>query len=242
MHRKSLFFVIGSILVILVFVILYSIMANSNKQNLATNTIENTRFTASDEPAVDVPINGTETTIQNTYGYKQNTDDIPAFSIGETFNLLGLDFVVNGWEITKEKPSAFPMPQEHPAIEYDQYGNLTNNTNYMIVNMTIENNTDASIEYYSSGFTVYYYDENLNDIFGLSSEVIMTNKMTGQPYPKDYFHALYEPKTSTALSVVFLVEDSFVTEDTTVEFIVRQGGYPLSPEAARVVVLQGKRT
>ena len=120
------------------------------------------------------------------------------FQVGEEFTFGPYTYKVNSAMESKEKGN-FPAPTNwSERYTFDESGNITGENSYVVVNLTIVNNTKEVKELYLNTM-----------ILGVLSdycECVSSSKLDGYGR-KDYFRTEFEPSVEYTYDLVFIASD-----------------------------------
>ncbi|WP_346886745.1 hypothetical protein [Clostridium sp. UBA4395] len=140
-----------------------------------------------------------EEDVDNSEGEeKKEESEKKVFQVGEEIKFGPYTYRVNSASITKEKGN-FPAPTNwSERYIFDESGNVTGDNSYVVVNLTIVNNTKEVKELYLNTM-----------ILGVLSdycECVSSSKLDGYGR-KDYFRTEFEPSVEYTYDLVFIASD-----------------------------------
>jgi len=127
------------------------------------------------------------------------------FQVGEEFTFGPYTYRVNSAMESKEKGN-FPAPTNwSERYTFDESGNITGENSYVVVNLTIVNNTKEVKELYLNSMgLVVYKNNNTNECD--YSECVSSSKLEGYGR-KDYFRTEFEPSVEYTYDLIFIIPD-----------------------------------
>ncbi len=127
------------------------------------------------------------------------------FQVGEEFTFGPYTYRVNSAMESKEKGN-FPAPINwSERYTFDESGNITGDDSYVVVNLTIVNNTKEIKELYLNSMALVVYKNN-NTTECDYSECVSSSKLEGCGR-KDYFRTDFEPSVEYTYDLVFIIPD-----------------------------------
>lgn len=133
-----------------------------------------------------------------------------------------LIFVVNNFEITKDCPDELPVIQhiaEH--FDMDSNGNFENNNSYVLVQLSIINNTNFEQVWWMNEFTLNLKDIQ-NNVMGKSEVFLYNNKE--KCYAKDYFSYIHPPHSRQDFIIAFIETDEELSDAATIKLEISHWG------------------
>jgi len=127
------------------------------------------------------------------------------FQVGEEFTFGPYTYKVNSAMESKEKGN-FPAPTNwSERYTFDESGNITGENSYVVVNLTIVNNTkEVKVLYLNSMGLAVYKNNNTNECD--YSECLSSSKLEGYGR-KDYFSTQLEPSVEYTYDLIFIIPD-----------------------------------
>ncbi|MEG2656944.1 MAG: hypothetical protein RSA29_14710 [Clostridium sp.] len=127
------------------------------------------------------------------------------FQVGEEFTFGPYTYRVNSAMESKEKGN-FPAPTNwSERYTFDESGNITGDNSYVVVNLTIVNNTkEVKVLYLNSMGLVVYKNNTTTECD--YSECVSSSKLEGYGR-KDYFKTEFEPSVEYTYDLVFIIPD-----------------------------------
>ncbi len=127
------------------------------------------------------------------------------FQVGEEFTFGPYTYKVNSAMESKEKGN-FPAPTNwSERYTFDESGNITGENSYVVVNLTIVNNTKEVKELYLNSMGLVVYKNNTTTECDYS-ECVSSSKLDGFER-KDYFRTEFEPSVEYTYDLVFIIPD-----------------------------------
>jgi hypothetical protein len=127
------------------------------------------------------------------------------FQVGEEFTFGPYTYRVNSAMESKEKGN-FPAPTNwSERYTFDESGNITGDDSYVVVNLTIVNNTKEVRELYLNSMGLVVYKNNITTECDYS-ECVSSSKLEGYGR-KDYFRTDFEPSVEYTYDLVFIIPD-----------------------------------
>ncbi len=157
-----------------------------------------------------IPIPG-----ENVWNNKENVDngeeqkkeesELRLYQIGEEVTFGPYTYKVNSAMESKEKGN-FPAPTDYSKrYTFDENGNITGENSYVVVNITIVNNTkEVKVLYLNSMGLAVYKNNNTNECD--YSECLSSSKLEGFER-KDYFRTELQPSVEYTYDLVFIIPD-----------------------------------
>jgi len=127
------------------------------------------------------------------------------FQVGEEVTFGPYTYKVNSAMESKEKGNFHAPTNWSERYTFDENGNITGDNSYVVVNLTIVNNTKEVKELYlnSMGLVVY---KNTTTTECDYSECVSSSKLEGYGR-KDYFRTEFEPSVEYTYDLVFIIPD-----------------------------------
>ncbi len=127
------------------------------------------------------------------------------FQVGEEFTFGPYTYKVNSAMESKEKGN-FPAPTNwSERYTFDESGNITGENSYVVVNLTIVNNTKEVKELYLNSMGLVIYKNNSTNECDYS-ECVSSSKLDGFER-KDYFRTEFEPSVEYTYDLIFIIPD-----------------------------------
>ncbi len=157
-----------------------------------------------------IPIPG-----ENVWNNKENVDngeeqkkeesELRLYQIGEEVTFGPYTYKVNSAMESKEKGN-FPAPTDYSKrYTFDENGNITGENSYVVVNITIVNNTkEVKVLYLNSMGLAVYKNNNTNECD--YSECLSSSKLEGFER-KDYFRTELQPSVEYTYDLIFIIPD-----------------------------------
>jgi hypothetical protein len=162
--------------------------------------------------------------------------------MGEAVSVYDLLFTVHDFITTKQYDGSFPITDTIKYCNCNKDGSFSNEYNYFITNLTVENPTDQDIEYYLNDFEFHCFDENEKRVSPSIDEVFSydKNKKEFIPGKKDYFRHVFSAHSKETFHLVSVVTDEHLKKLAHIHFIVSQAGYTVHgiDESARAIILK----
>ncbi|MGW8114413.1 hypothetical protein ACVS9P_04380 [Caproicibacterium sp. NSD3] len=158
--------------------------------------------------------------------------------MGEAVTAYDLLFTVNDFTTTKQYDGSFPITDTIKYCNCNEDGSFSNEYNYFITNLTVENPTDQDIEYYLNAFEFHCFDENEKRVSPSIDEVFSYNKEDSGR--KDYFRHVFSAHSKETFHLVSVVTDERLKKIAHIHFVVSQSGYNVHgiDESARTIILK----
>ena len=158
--------------------------------------------------------------------------------MGEAVTVYDLLFTVHDFMTTKQYDGSFLITDMIKDRNCNEDGSFSNEYNYFITNLTVENPTDQDIEYYLNAFQFHCFDENGEKVSPSIDEVFSYNKKDSGR--KDYFRHVFSAHSKETFHLVSVVTDERLKKIAHIHFIVSQGGYTVHgiDESARAIILK----
>ncbi|MEG2656945.1 MAG: hypothetical protein RSA29_14715 [Clostridium sp.] len=136
---------------------------------------------------------------------KKEESELRLYQIGEAVTFGPYTYKVNSAMESKEKGN-FPAPTNwSERYTFDESGNITGDNSYVVVNLTIVNNTkEVKVLYLNSMGLVVYKNNTTTECD--YSECVSSSKLEGYGR-KDYFKTEFEPSVEYTYDLVFIIPD-----------------------------------
>ncbi|MEW9080574.1 DUF4352 domain-containing protein [Terrisporobacter glycolicus] len=146
-----------------------------------------------------------EENVDNGEEEKKEESELRLYQIGEEVTFGPYTYKVNSAMESKEKGN-FPAPTNwSERYTFDESGNITGENSYVVVNITIVNNTkEVKVLYLNSMGLAVYKNNNTNECD--YSECLSSSKLDGFER-KDYFRTELEPSVEYTYDLVFIIPD-----------------------------------
>ena len=149
--------------------------------------------------------NNEEVAEEDVGNLEKEESELRLYQIGEEITFGPYTYKVNSAMESKEKGN-FPAPTNwSERYTFDESGNITGENSYVVVNLTIVNNTKEVKEIYLNSMgLVVYKNNNTNECD--YSECVSSSKLEGYGR-KDYFRTEFEPSVEYTYDLVFIIPD-----------------------------------
>ena len=136
---------------------------------------------------------------------RKEESELRLYQIGEEITFGPYTYKVNSAMESKDKGN-FPTPTNwSETYTFDEDGNITGDNSYVVVNLTIVNNTkEAKVLYLNSMGLAVYKNNNTNECD--YSECVSSSKLEGYGR-KDYFRTEFEPSVEYTYDLIFIIPD-----------------------------------
>ncbi|KEZ87508.1 hypothetical protein IO99_05375 [Clostridium sulfidigenes] len=136
---------------------------------------------------------------------RKEESELRLYQIGEEVTFGSYTYKVNSAMESKEKGN-FPAPTDYSKrYTFDESGNITGDDSYVVVNLTIVNNTKEIKELYLNSMALVVYKNNTTTECDYS-ECVSSSKLEGYGR-KDYFRTDFEPSVEYTYDLVFIIPD-----------------------------------
>jgi len=149
--------------------------------------------------------NNEEVAEEDVGNLEKEESELRLYEIGEEITFGPYTYKVNSAMESKDKGN-FPTPTNwSETYTFDEDGNITGDNSYVVVNLTIVNNTkEAKVLYLNSMGLAVYKNNNTNECD--YSECVSSSKLEGYGR-KDYFRTEFEPSVEYTYDLVFIASD-----------------------------------
>ncbi len=149
--------------------------------------------------------NNEEVAEEDVGNLEKEESELRLYEIGEEITFGPYTYKVNSAMESKEKGN-FPAPTDYSKrYTFDENGNITGDNSYVVVNLTIVNNTkEVKVLYLNSMGLAVYKNNNTNECD--YSECLSSSKLEGFER-KDYFRTELEPSVEYTYDLVFIIPD-----------------------------------
>ncbi len=149
--------------------------------------------------------NNEEVAEEDVGNLEKEESELRLYEIGEEITFGPYTYKVNSAMESKEKGN-FPAPTDYSKrYTFDENGNITGDNSYVVVNLTIVNNTkEVKVLYLNSMGLAVYKNNNTNECD--YSECLSSSKLEGYGR-KDYFSTQLEPSVEYTYDLVFIIPD-----------------------------------
>ncbi|CAB1245548.1 exported protein of unknown function [Ruminococcaceae bacterium BL-4] len=162
--------------------------------------------------------------------------------MGEAVTVYDLLFTVHDFTTTKQCDGSFSITDMIKSFNCNEDGSFSNEYNYFLTNLTVENPTDQDIEYYLNAFEFHCFDENGEKVSPSIDEVYSydKNKKEFIPGKKDYFRYVFSAHSKETFHLVSIITDENLKKIAHIHFVVSQSGYTSHgiDESARAIILK----
>ncbi len=136
---------------------------------------------------------------------RKEESELRLYQIGEEITFGPYTYKVNSAMESKEKGN-FPAPTDYSKrYTFDENGNITGDNSYVVVNITIVNNTkEVKVLYLNSMGLAVYKNNNTNECD--YSECLSSSKLEGFER-KDYFRTELQPSVEYTYDLIFIIAD-----------------------------------
>ncbi len=149
--------------------------------------------------------NNEEVAEEDVGNLEKEESELRLYEIGEEITFGPYTYKVNSAMESKEKGN-FPAPTDYSKrYTFDENGNITGDNSYVVVNITIVNNTKKDKVLYLNSMGLAVYKNNITDECDYS-ECLSSNKLDGFER-KDYFRTEFEPSVEYTYDLVFIIPD-----------------------------------
>jgi len=146
-----------------------------------------------------------EENVDNGEEEKKEESELRLYQIGEEVTFGPYTYKVNSAMESKEKGNFHAPTYYSKRYTFDENGNITGNNSYVVVNLTIVNNTkEVKVLYLNSMGLAVYKNNNTNECD--YSECLSSSKLDGFER-KDYFRTELEPSVEYTYDLVFIIPD-----------------------------------
>jgi len=139
----------------------------------------------------------------------QHVDPNIIYEIGDSFNHKNMDYRVNSAKVAKELDLfANDVIPDNTHIKSD--GSLEDGYSYVIVNMTMKNNSNQKIEIYLNSFCICSIDDNGNYQAMYKAEMCAFNDSNNSQRDinsKGYFKYDFIPDRETTFDFLYIVDE-----------------------------------
>jgi len=136
---------------------------------------------------------------------RKEESELRLYQIGEEVTFGSYTYKVNSAMESKEKGN-FPAPTDYSKrYTFDENGNITGDNSYVVVNITIVNNTKKDKVLYLNSMGLAVYKNNITDECDYS-ECLSSSKLDGFKR-KGYFRTEFEPSVEYTYDLVFIIPD-----------------------------------
>jgi len=146
-----------------------------------------------------------EEDVDNSDEAKKEESELRLYQIGEEVTFGPYTYKVNSAMESKEKGN-FPAPTDRSKrYTFDENGNITGDNSYVVVNLTIVNNTKEVKVLYLNSMGLGVFKNNITNECDYS-ECVSSSKLDGFGR-KDYFRTELEPSVEYTYDLVFIIPD-----------------------------------
>jgi len=146
-----------------------------------------------------------EENVDNGEEEKKEESELRLYQIGEEVTFGPYTYKVNSAMESKEKGNFHAPTYYSKRYTFDENGNITGENSYVVVNLTIVNNTkEVKVLYLNSMGLAVYKNNNTNECD--YSECLSSSKLDGFGR-KDYFRTEFEPSVEYTYDLVFIIPD-----------------------------------
>ncbi len=149
--------------------------------------------------------NNEEVAEEDVGNLEKEESELRLYEIGEEITFGPYTYKVN-WAMESKEKGNFPAPTDYSKrYTFDENGNITGDNSYVVVNLTIVNNTkEVKVLYLNSMGLAVYKNNNTNECD--YSECLSSSKLEGYGR-KDYFSTQLEPSVEYTYDLVFIIPD-----------------------------------
>jgi hypothetical protein len=149
--------------------------------------------------------NNEEIAEEDVGNLEKEESELRLYEIGEEITFGPYTYKVNSAMESKEKGN-FPAPTDYSKrYTFDENGNITGDNSYVVVNITIVNNTkEVKVLYLNSMGLAVYKNNNTNECD--YSECLSSSKLEGFKR-KDYFRTELQPSVEYTYDLIFIIPD-----------------------------------
>jgi len=149
--------------------------------------------------------NNEEVAEEDVGNLEKEESELRLYEIGEEITFGPYTYKVNSAMESKEKGN-FPAPTDYSKrYTFDENGNITGDNSYVVVNLTIVNNTKEVKELYLNSMGLVIYKNNSTNECDYS-ECVSSSKLDGFER-KDYFRTEFEPSVEYTYDLIFIIPD-----------------------------------
>ncbi len=149
--------------------------------------------------------NNEEVAEEDVGNLEKEESELRLYEIGEEITFGPYTYKVNSAMESKEKGN-FPAPTDYSKrYTFDENGNITGDNSYVVVNLTIVNNTKEVKELYLNSMGLVVYKNNSTNECDYS-ECVSSSKLDGFER-KDYFRTEFEPSVEYTYDLIFIIPD-----------------------------------
>jgi len=127
------------------------------------------------------------------------------FQVGEEITFGPYTYKVNSAMESKEKGNFHAPTYYSKRYTFDENGNITGDNSYVVVNITIVNNSKEVKVLYLNSMGLGVYKNNITNECDYS-ECLSSSKLDGFGR-KDYFRTEFEPSVEYTYDLVFIIPD-----------------------------------
>jgi len=134
-----------------------------------------------------------------------------------------LIFIVNGYEVTKTCPDNLPViPDLAEYFGMDSKGTFTNNYSYVLVHLTIINDTDVDQEWWLNSFSLNLKDaQNINRMGDYEVNIYNDKERCND---KDYFFYIHPAHSRQEFTIGFFLTDEELLEAASMKLKIDHWG------------------
>lgn len=177
------------------------------------------------QPAEDTPEEPEEivmTEEDKTYSMHEEVKIMNGVYVDNTWNKYPLVFIVNGYEVTKKCPDELPViPDLAEYFGMDSQGTFTSNYSYVLVDLTIINDSDVDQEWWLNGFLLYLKDAQQN---GMGQTEVHVYNDKERYNDKDYFSYIHPAHSQQDFTIGFFMTDEELSKAASIKLEISHWG------------------
>ena len=209
--RRIIFNIVVMAMVVCIAYIGMSKVGNFSKENLWSNQGE------INNESMDSKVTDKETDREE---YEREESPIRLYDMGEEITFGPYTYKVNSATYGKERGD-FYAPIHYESYTYDENGDLVGDSSYVVINITIVNNEEKTLELYLNTVKLIVLRDPETRV-GDYSECVSASKLEGYGR-KDFFCVELEPGIEYNYDLVFISPDASLNNNEGQLRIQRQG-------------------